>query len=408
MKIIIVGPANPYRGGIADTNESLCGSLVEEEHDASLITFTVQYPKFLFPGKTQFTPDTKPGNVAITRLINSVNPFNWLSVAKKINELKPDLVIVRYWIPLLAPCLGSIVRLLNKNIVLIAMCDNVMPHEKRIGDKMLTRYFLNAFQGFITLSNTTYKELTSFTSRPKTYYPHPINNNLGEKIDQKAAREYLNLNPEGRYLLFFGLIRDYKGLDLTLKALGTPKVKELDIKLLIVGEFYGARDKYDELIEELDLKENVIIVDQFIPTAEIKYYFSAVDMVVQTYKSASQSGVSQVAFNFECPILVTNVGGLSEIVQHEQVGYVSERDPNQIAAYILDFFIYERRSVFSKNMGLEKHKYNWNAFAGQLLKLYEKLAPDTKNSTVLYPQFKALPKRITRVLRQCLKNERMT
>ena len=378
MKIIIVGPAHPYRGGIADTNESLCRALVQAGHDASIITFTLQYPKFLFPGKTQYTTDKKPDRISITRLINSVNPLNWFNVARKINKLKPDLVIVRYWMPILAPCLGSIMRLLNKKIVLIAMCDNVIPHEKRIGDKFLTKYFTNSFHGFITLSKSTFEELNFFTNKPKNYFPHPINDKLGEIVAQKDAREYLNLDIDGKYLLFFGLIRDYKGLDLTIQALGVEEVKALGIRLLIVGEFYESKDKYNKLIDEFDLKENIIIVDEFVAVAEIKYYFSAADLVIQTYKSASQSGVSQIAYNFECPILVTNVGGLSEFILHEKVGYISEKDPNEIASYILDYFNNNRRNQFSKNMQLEKHKYSWSAFTDQLLKLYEEITASNR------------------------------
>ncbi len=373
MKIIIIGPSYPYRGGIADTNESMCRALSKEGHDTSIITFTVQYPSFLFPGKTQYAVDKKPPNISITRLINSINPLNWIWVARKINRLKPDLVIVRYWLPVLAPCLGTIVRLLNKNVVTIAMCDNVIPHEKRLGDRSLTRYFIGAFNGFMTLSKTTLEELTSFTDKSKRYHPHPINDDLGEAVPQKQAREYLGLDIDSKYLLFFGLIREYKGLDLALKALGVEKVKQLNIKLLIVGEFYEPKEKYIELVNQLGLNDNIIIVDEFIPIEKIKYYFSAADLVVQTYKSASQSGISQIAFNFTCPILVTNVGGLSEIVLHQQIGYVCEKEPQEIADSILDYFNNDRRDGFRANMQVEKQKYSWGAFANALLGLYQEI-----------------------------------
>jgi glycosyltransferase involved in cell wall biosynthesis len=378
MKIVIIGPAHPYRGGIADTNESFCQTLVEMGHDASIVTFTVQYPQMFFPGKTQFSTEAKPDGIRITRWINSVNPINWLMTAKKINQGKPHLVIVRYWLPFLAPCLGSIVRMLDQSITSIAMCDNVIPHEKRIGDKIFTKYFINAFKGFITLSNTTFKELDLFTNKPKTYFPHPININLGKKLPELKARQRLNLDPEGKYLLFFGLIRKYKGLDLTIDSMALDKIKELNIKLLIVGEFYDDPDKYKELIKSKGLEKNVVIVNEFVPTSDIKLYFSAADMVIQTYHTASQSGISQISFNFDCPILVTNVGGLSEIVIHEKVGYVCERNPEEIANYILDFYKNNRKNEFSKNIKKEKEKYSWKSFAEEVIKLY--LEIETPNS----------------------------
>ncbi|MEM9931312.1 MAG: glycosyltransferase family 4 protein, partial [Bacteroidota bacterium] len=369
MKVIILGPAHPYRGGIADTNESLCQTFIEQGHEASIWTFTVQYPEFLFPGKTQYTSDPAPAGIPIRRVLNTVNPFNWVATAKKINRESPDLIIVRYWLPFLAPCLGSVVRLLRKSITTVAMCDNVIPHEKRVGDRAFTRYFTGSFDAFITLSQTTYDELAEFTQKPKTYFPHPINKNLGEKVSTQVARQQLQLDPSGKYLLFFGLVRAYKGLGLTLQALAKASVRELGVQLLVVGEFYEPREKYDAMIAELDLSDRVTIVDHFIPTAEIKYYFSAADLAIQTYHTASQSGVSQLSFNFDCPILVTDVGGLGEVVLHEQLGYVTPKDPGSIADSIVDFFTHERQAEFAANIQVEKRKYSWEAFAERVVAL---------------------------------------
>lgn len=373
MKIIIIGPAHPYRGGIADTNESFCLSLIHQGHDASLVTFTYQYPGFLFPGKTQFSTEKAPEGIPIQQMINTINPLNWLSTARRINKLKPDLVIVRYWLPFLAPSLGSIVRRLDKSIKKIAMCDNVIPHEKRIGDQNFTQYFMNSFDGFITLSNTTYKEIEAFSDKPKTFFPHPINTNLGQKVTQQEAAKKLNLDPTKKYLLFFGLIRKYKGLDLTLKALGDDRLNNQNLHLLIVGEFYEDPERYLKMIEDYNLSDRVTIINEFVPTADIKYYFSIADLVIQTYHTASQSGISQMAFNFDCPILVTNVGGLSEIVKHDKVGYVSDRDPRKIADHILDFFTRDRYQEFSLNVEAEKAHYSWDSFSDALLKLYASL-----------------------------------
>ena len=371
MKIIIIGPAYPYRGGIADTNESLCETFNAHGHDAMLVTFTVQYPDFLFPGKSQYRTEDIPPKCHIERLIHTLNPLNWWQVARRINRMKPDLVIVRYWMPFFAPSLGTITRFLNPEIITIAMCDNVIPHEHRLGDGPLTRYFVSAFDGFITLSQTTLKELDQFTDKPKTSHPHPINNNLGQKVDKWEARSHLGLDPQKRYLLFFGLIRDYKGLDLTLQALASPEAQDPSIHLIVAGEFYEPREKYDQLITELRLANRVTIVDQFIPTGDIRYYFSAADLVIQTYKTASQSGVSQMAYHFECPILVTDVGGLGEVVHHQKTGYVSDLEPRVIAQYVKEYFREDKMETFQKNMREEKHKYSWSSFTEEVLNLFD-------------------------------------
>lgn len=371
MRIVIIGPAYPYRGGIADTNESFCASLLDQGHEASIVTFSLQYPEFIFPGKTQFSTDPKPINILIERHINSINPLTWIKTSNVIKKIKPDLVIVRFWLPYLGLCLGSIIRLLPKGIKKIAMCDNVVPHEARRGDHFLTQYFLNAFDACITLSKTTLRELDKFIDKPRTYYPHPINTNLGDTIAQDKARKFLSLLMEGKYLLFFGLIRKYKGLDLTIKALGLDRIKALDITLLIVGEFYDDKDKYLELIKTYKLDSQVIIVDDFVSTEELKYYFCAADMVIQTYHTASQSGITQMAFHFDCPILVTDVGGLSEVVVHKEVGYVCKRDPENIADSITDYFLNYRKDGFGERIKLHKEKFTWKKFSEKVFSLYD-------------------------------------
>jgi len=370
MKIVIVGPAYPYRGGIADTNESFCRALNSIGHDASLVTFTVQYPNFLFPGKTQYSTDPVPGDLEINRWINSANPLSWSSSAKKIESLKPDLVIVRYWLPYMAMSLGTIARKLRKSCKVIALCDNIIPHEKRIGDTFLTKYFTKSFDGFITMSGTVKKELESFVSRPNICMAHPINDNLGTKISKSEALNKIGLK-DGKYILFFGLVRKYKGLDLTLKALAEKRLKAMNVKLIIAGEFYDDPKEYTSMIEDLGLVDRVIIKNEYIATADIKYYFSAADLVTQTYHTASQSGVTQIAFNFDTPILVTDVGGLSEIVKHNELGYVTEKDPENIAHFIVDFFENERSEKMSKHVEEAKKKYSWEAFGEAVVKMVE-------------------------------------
>jgi glycosyltransferase involved in cell wall biosynthesis len=363
MRVIIIGPAYPYRGGIADTNESLARAFTKNGHDASVVTFKMQYPDFLFPGKTQLSEDLAPDQPKITRMINSINPINWILSARKIRRMHADLVIIRYWLPFMSPSLGTIARLIKKKITLLALCDNIIPHEKRPGDKLFTRYFVKPFDGFITMSSKVSDELDVFTKKKKIYIPHPINDNLGEKLAKSEARQYLNLEQDGKYVLFFGLVRKYKGLDLLFKSMSEALIKDSNIKLLVVGEFYDPIEDYERMIKEYGLQEKVIIINEYVPTSDIKYYFSASDLVAQTYHTASQSGISQIAYNFETPLLVTNVGGLPEMVEHDESGYVTSKDSKEIAAYISKFFAEEKYRHFSNTIKGEKEKYTWTSFA---------------------------------------------
>lgn len=369
MKVLIVGPAHPYRGGIADTNEALGRAFQRHGHQTTLVTFKVQYPNFLFPGKTQFSNDPAPEGLTIRRFIHAFNPFNWIATARKIRKENYDLVVVRYWLPLMGPCLGSINRLIGKKERIIGLCDNILPHEKRFGDKLFTSYFLSSCSKFMVMSKTVESELLEFTNKPHRYLPHPINDNLGERQDKIQSRKKLNLDPNGHYLLFFGLVRKYKGLDLMLKAMADQRIKDLNVQLLVVGEFYDDPEEYMEIVRAGGIENQVNFEDRFIATSEIKDYFSACDMVTQTYHSASQSGITQIAYNFDAPMLVTNVGGLAEIVPHGQIGYVVERDPKEIADAVVDFFANNRFQEFSERVAIEKKKYSWDAFAEELIEL---------------------------------------
>jgi glycosyltransferase involved in cell wall biosynthesis len=373
MKILIVGPAYPFRGGIADTNESLCRAVNRSGHQGELVTFRLQYPAFLFPGKTQYTNDPEPKDLKIHRLVNSINPLNWIIAARKINKMNPDLVVFRYWLPFMGPALGSIARLLKKSIKTIAITDNVIPHEKRPGDTMLSKYFTGSCEGFITLSSSVRDELKTLVKKPITYFPHPINDNLGEKVDKESAREYLSLEKGMKYVLFFGIVRKYKGLDLLLKALAKENLESLNIKLLVVGEFYTDPEPYYEMIRNLNLDDKVVVVNEFVPTKDIKYYFSAADLVAQTYHTASQSGISQIAYNFDSPMLVTNVGALSEMIPHGKVGYVVEKDPEEIAGAIQDFYSNNREDEFIENIKEEKKQYSWDRFVEKMVEFYSRL-----------------------------------
>ena len=359
-KVIIIGPAHPYRGGIANFNNSLADAFFKNGDDIEILSFKLQYPSFLFPGKTQFESSDPPKNIKIKSIINSINPFNWFNVAREINRKNPDFVIIRYWLPFMGPCLGSIARLLNKKIKILAITDNIIPHEKRFGDFFLTKYFVSSCDAFVTLSASVLEDLTQFTkSKNKKFTPHPIYDTFGEKVDKSVAKKNLELNINDKYLLFFGFVRKYKGLDLMLHAMSDQRIKDLGVKLIVAGEFYDNIDFYLDLINELDIDSNIILKSDFIDERDVKNYFCASDMITQTYRTATQSGVTQIAYHFERPMLVTDVGGLAEIVPHKKVGYVTTQEPKIIADAIVDFYTNNRELDFEKNTKTEKLKFSW-------------------------------------------------
>ena len=362
-KVIIIGPAFPFRGGIANFNNALAQEYYDRGDQVTLYSFTLQYPGFLFPGTTQYESGDAPKNLNIKTLINSVNPFNWINVARKINAEKPDYVVVRYWLPFMAPCLGTIACLLNKKIKILAITDNVIPHEKRIGDTLFTRYFVKSCDAFLSLSASVLDDLSKFTNTTyKKFIPHPIYNVFGDKIPKAKALENLGLNSEDKHLLFFGFVRKYKGLDLMLKAISDSRIKAMGIKLIIAGEFYDDKTEYTDLIADLGIAKNIIMKSDFIPANKVKDYFCSADMITQTYRTATQSGVTQIAYSFDRPMLVTDVGGLAEIVPHNKVGYVTSQNPTEIADAIIDFYTNNKEEEFSDNTSLEKKRFSWKFF----------------------------------------------
>lgn len=361
--VIIIGPAFPLRGGIANFNNLLAQNYYHRGDNIKIYSFSLQYPSFLFPGTTQYEDGDAPKDISIKTCINSINPFNWLKVAREINHEKPDYVIIRYWLPFMAPCLGTIARMINKSIKIIAITDNIIPHESRIGDKYLTKYFTNSCDAFVCLSRSVLIDLAEFTKNSyKKFIPHPIYNTFGNKIDKNIALNNLGLDVNNKYLLFFGFIRQYKGLDLMLKAMSDTRIKDLGVKLIVAGEFYEDKSKYIDLISTLSIEDSVILKNNFISSDEVKNYFCGSDMITQTYKTATQSGITQIAYHFDRPMLVTNVGGLSEIVPHNEVGYVTSQDPVEIADSICDFFVNNREQQFSSNVKKEKERFSWVNF----------------------------------------------
>ncbi|MBR6018180.1 MAG: glycosyltransferase [Paludibacteraceae bacterium] len=371
QKIIILGTAYPYRGGLATFNERLARQFIQEGHEVEVWTFTLQYPGFLFPGKTQYSQEQAPTDLRIRRVLNSCNPLNWWRVGRMVRKAKPDLLVCCYWMAFFAPAYATVCRIARRNrkTRCVALVHNLFPHEKGMLDKLFAPIFVRSQQGFVALSDSVVSQIQSLTKSPAVASPHPIYDHYGERMTKADACRALGLDPMKRYMLFFGLVRAYKGLDLLLDAMG--KVKDLlpDVQLLIAGEFYEDEDKYREQITRNGLQDRVIIRNEFIPDGDLRKYFGAADLIVQPYKSATQSGVTQVAFHFEKPMLVTNVGGLGEIVHHGRMGYAVAPQPEAIAEALLDYFKNDRQEAFTQYLIREKTKYGWDRLTNQFVDL---------------------------------------
>ncbi len=373
MKIILLGPAYPLRGGLASFSERMAYQLQADGHEVEIVTFSLQYPNFLFPGKTQYSTDPAPKDLQIHVWMNAVNPLNWVTTGNRIRKMNADLVICKYWLPFMGPCLGTILRQVKKNkkTHIMALAHNIIPHEKRPGDVLFTKYFVKPVDSFLTLSKSVAEEIRDFSDKPAVFTPHPIYDSYGEHVAKNEARQFLNLNTEGKYLLFFGFVRKYKGLDLLLKAMADTRIQAMGIKALVAGEYYDSKETYDALIEELGIGESVIVKDDFIPNDEVRYYFGASDLVVQPYRTATQSGISQLAYHFEKPMVVTNVGGLPEIVGDNGAGYVVEVEPQAIADAIVDFYKNDKEADLIQKVKENKKQFSWEVLTAKIYGMLE-------------------------------------
>jgi glycosyltransferase involved in cell wall biosynthesis len=371
-KIVIIGPGHPLRGGLATFNQRLCKQFMDEGHSCCIYSFSLQYPSFLFPGTTQYSTEPAPQDIEIYSVINSVHPINWLQVGNELKRLRPDIIVVRYWLPFMGPALGTILRRVrkNKHTRIIAITDNIIPHEKRPGDTAFTRYFLNSCDAFVTMSEKVMTDLRQFEkNKPAQQVLHPLYDNFGEPVSKEEARKKLGINTNDKIVLFFGFIRKYKGLDILLEAMkllpaagsatGTPK-------LLVAGEFYEDAKPFQEQIKRLGIEDRLILRTDFIPDSEVKYYLCAGDVVIQPYRNATQSGVTPLAYHFEKPMIVTNVGSLPTLVPHEKVGLVCEPEPASLAAAITRYFELGEQ-YFIPQLRTEKEKYSWHNLANTII-----------------------------------------
>lgn len=371
QKVVIIGPAYPLRGGLASFNERLARQFSSEGYETAIYTFSLQYPGFLFPGTTQYSSDPPPADLSIEVCINSVNPLNWLTVGKRLRRLRPDLIVVRYWLPFMGPCLGTILRQVKKNgfTKVVCIADNVIPHEHRPGDKPFTQYFVKPVDAFVTMSEKVLQDLRLFTRKPAQQVVHPLYDNFGAPVDKKEARRHLGIPAEQRVILFFGFIRKYKGLDILLEAMALLKQQgHENIRLLIAGEFYADAAAYQQQIDALGIRDQLILRTDFIPDSEVRYYLGSADFVIQPYRNATQSGVTPLAYHFEKPMLVTNVGGLPDLVPDGKAGLVAEAEASSIATHIIR--LYELgEDWFLPHLRSEKQKYSWQKLTAALKQL---------------------------------------
>ncbi|MBP3317362.1 MAG: glycosyltransferase [Alistipes sp.] len=370
MKIVILGPAYPYRGGLATIMHTMAREYMSRGHDVRIYTFTVQYPSLLFPGKTQYIDGPAPQDLHIERVMNTVNPINWVRLGLRLKREQPDMVVMKYWTPFMAPCFGTIARIVRTNGVTKFICqiDNVEPHEHHIIDRPFNKYYLRAVDGFVYMSEQVHGELQAYTSAPALFSPHPMFENFGERVSRNVACERLGLDGKYDYTLFFGLIRDYKGLDMLLEAWAEWMPENR--KLLVAGEFYASKEKYYEIIEHRGLQDRVVMHEGFVADDDVKYYFSASDCLVLPYRTATQSGVTQIAYNFTLPMLVTNVGGLPEIVPDGVVGVVCHPDVKGVLNGLQRIYSDGVLDRLKTNFEQERKRFSWSAMCDKLLEVF--------------------------------------
>lgn len=376
MKVKFIGPAYPYRGGLATIIETLARTFEQRGNEVAIDTFSLQYPRLLFPGKSQFRTGPAPEELDIQRTVSTVNPFSWLSVGRKLRRQRPDLVVLKYWTPLMAPCFGSICRLArgNGHTKVVVHVDNITPHENHFYDRLLNRYFLRSVDGFVYMSEAVKNDLDTYRlNKPALFSPHPLFDTYGSPTDRTEACKHLGLDTEQEYVMFFGYIRDYKGLDLLIDAWALLRDKGLTKgrKLLIVGEVYGADTKYVEQIARLELQNEVVMHTRFVPDGEVAYYFSVAQMVALPYKSATQSGVTQVAYAFGVPMIVTRVGGLAEIVPDDIVGLLAEVSAESVAEAIEKAWQGDNLARYRQGIEREKYRFSWDATADTIERVLE-------------------------------------
>ena len=362
-KVLLLGPAHPYRGGIADTQNYLAQNISRLGHEVLVFTFKYQYPKLLFPGKTQYSSISAPKGINIKRKVHSINPLNWIKTSNEINQYNPDIVLFRYWTPFLAPCWNWISKRLSSNIKKIAVVDNWIPHERKPWDYILNDLFGKRMDGFVTLSKAVSDEIE--VDKPNTHIWsgfHPIGENLPNIIPKAQARKKLGWSKEKKIVLFFGLIRKYKGLDLLIEAFSKAPLKSSETLLAIIGESYEKKEKYTDLIQKLELEDRIICDFNYANAEQTRDVICAADVVAQTYREATQSGVTPLAYYYKTPILVSNLPGLMAPIEKDRTGVVTEKTPEKIADNLNEILKEKNLLFYQKNISQTFKNYSWQSY----------------------------------------------
>jgi glycosyltransferase involved in cell wall biosynthesis len=373
LKFAFVGTAYPMRGGIAQYNALLCRELVREGHPVELFSFTRQYPSIFFPGKTQMEEGADPAPCNARAMVDSIDPLSWLRTADAIARTKPDALLFKYWMPFFAPCFGTIARRVKAKVPgcrVILILDNVIPHERRMFDAALTRYMMRSADAFVAMSKSVLDDLSAFCPlAPASLVPHPLYTHFGEPVEKEAARKALDWPLDAKVILFFGYIRRYKGLDILLRAM--PRIRaETGARLEVLGEFYEDRAPYDAIVREAGIEDAVTMTGDYVPNENVAARFSASDLIVLPYRSATQSGIVQVALQLERPVLCTRVGGLEEMVKDGETGLlVPPDDPDTIADAVIRYFREGLEPRLVEGVRAVKGTMGWDSLARAILKL---------------------------------------
>jgi len=373
MKVCYLSTFHPFRGGIAQFNAALFRAL-SERHEATAFNFTRQYPDMLFPGKTQYV---QPGDIAdaidTTRTLDSINPLSYLRTAAAINRFSPDLLVMKFWMSFFGPALGTVAGRMKPGTKIVTVLDNVIAHEKRFFDLPFTKYFLRRNSGFIAMSSEVENDLVSLAGPDvrRIRIAHPLYDHFGKKTDSVSARKRLGVPADKKVVLFFGFIRDYKGLDLLIEAFGG---LDDSYALVIAGESYGSFSKYDTIIRRSPMKDNIYVFNDYIPDTRVPDFFSAADVCVLPYRSATQSGITSIAYHFDLPVIATDVGGLAEDVGVRGTGLVVDRPTAlDLAAGISKFFESGMRPTCIDQIAMVKREETWSNFAAKLTAFAETL-----------------------------------
>ncbi|MBT8399685.1 MAG: glycosyltransferase [Rhodothermia bacterium] len=373
-RIALVGPSFPHRGGIAHFVDRLTAEMAAAGHEPVVVSFRRLYPDLLFPGKSQFEETSErsvPGQAPPTPglpILDSLNPFTWRRAALEIIDRQCEIVVLNHWLPFFAPALGAIARRVRKKgLRTVLVVHNALPHERRPGDIWLTRFVLNAGDKLISLSEEVRRQLSSVFKRDSVVVPHPVYDHFGEVVEPSRARDELGLPPDAKAILFFGFVRRYKGLDILLEAMPEIVRQLPDALLLVAGEFYKDAAPYHELVDRLGVSQNVRFEDRYIATEQVPFYFSAADVVVQPYRSATQSGVAQIALHYACPVITTDVGGLSEIVHDGETGIVVPApDSKLIGEAVVRFFKDGLGDRMSSSIATFRQGRSWESLVAEI------------------------------------------